>query len=68
MVRFIRIPMIRAVAQAALEQNKLTPFDYDGVVQWIDLLEQQSGRRQDDQAIRQASEWMIRRRRSASAY
>jgi hypothetical protein len=61
--------MIRAVAQAALEQNMLSPFAYDGVVQWINLQEQQYRPPSEDQAIRKASEVMIRRlRQSAPAY
>jgi hypothetical protein len=61
--------MVRAVAQAALEQNMLTPYGYDGVVRWIDRLEQQNRPPMEDQAIRKASEVMIRRlRQSASVY
>lgn len=69
MVRLIQIPMIRAVAQAALEQNMLTPNSYLGVVEWIDRLEHQNRFHSEDQAIRKASEMMIRRlRQSVSTY
>ncbi|WP_276353440.1 hypothetical protein [Cohnella caldifontis] len=66
MVRLVQIPTLRAVALAALEQNMLTPYAYDGFLQWIDRMEEQSLKPTDDWAIRQASEMMIRRRRAAS--
>jgi hypothetical protein len=60
-VRLRQIPFIRVVAQAALEQNKLTPVSYDGVIQWINEIERQSLTQMNDQAIRQASAVLIRR-------
>ncbi|MBW5445967.1 hypothetical protein GE107_07825 [Cohnella sp. CFH 77786] len=60
-----QIPIIRAVAQAALEQQMLTPYAYDGIVRWIDGLEQQHRSVSQDQAIRRASELMIRRLRQS---
>jgi hypothetical protein len=60
-VRLTQMPFIRVVAQAALEQNKLTPVSYDGVIQWINQIEQQSPAQANDQAIRQASAVLIRR-------
>lgn len=64
-----QLPLIRAVAQAALQQNKLTPYAYDDVVHWIDRLERESQPLSDDQAIRRASEMMINRLcRSATAF
>jgi hypothetical protein len=60
-VRLRQIPFIRVVAQAALEQNKLTPVSYDGVIQWINEIERQSHTQMNDQAIRQASAVLIRR-------
>lgn len=62
-----QLPLIRAVAQAALQQNKLTPYAYDDVIHWIDRLERESQfSAGDDLAIRQASEVMISRLRQSS--
>jgi len=62
-----QLPLIRAVAQAALQQNKLTPYAYDDVVHWIDRLERESQAASgNDLAIRQASEVMISRLRQSS--
>jgi hypothetical protein len=60
-VRLKQVPFIRVVAQAALEQRKLSPGSYDGVVRWINRIEQQHLVQADEQAIRQASEVLIRR-------
>mgnify|MGYP007051758064 CR=1 FL=1 len=69
MPRQRQILMIRAAAQAALEHHMLTPFDYQGLVQRLNVIERQNDVPADDQAIRQASEAMIRRlRQSVSAY
>jgi len=63
-----QLPLIRAVAQAALQQNKLTPCAYDDVVQWIDRLERDhQPSAGDDLAIRRASEAMISRLRQSSS-
>ncbi len=61
MFRLGQIAVIRAVAKAALEQEKLTPRAYDGVVQWIDQVERQDADAMGQSAIRRASEVMIRR-------
>lgn len=59
-----QLPLIRAVAQAALQQNKLTPYAYHDVIHWLDQLERESQvSAGDDLAIRQASELMINRLR-----
>ena len=57
-----QIPLIRAVAQAALQQNKLTPYAYDDVVQWLEQLERENRIVADNElAIRRASGVMISR-------
>jgi hypothetical protein len=66
-IRLAQVPFIRVAAQAALEQNILTPGSYDGVVQWINRMEQQCVPQAEEHAIRQASAMLIRRlKRSAS--
>jgi len=62
-----QLPLIRAVAQAALQQNKLTPYAYHDVLHWVDRLERESQvSAGDDLAIRQASQLMINRLRQSA--
>lgn len=66
MFRLMQPAMIRAVAHAALEQKKLTLHGYHGVMEWIDDVERSNHPPEDDEAIRKASEVMIRRLKQPS--
>jgi hypothetical protein len=66
MVRSKQVPLLRAMANAALQQNELTPSAYTGLLQWLENMEQQARAPVDSSVIRQASELIIHRVNAAN--